>query len=246
MTGPTLNAYNALPELFGDSITSGTQPAECVLVIDSGFSHTTITPVYRGRAIQQANRRIDIGGKFLTNYLKELVSIRHYNMQDESHVMNDVKEAVSFVSQDFASDLVQTWKSSTSKQRAQAATSILAANPAHSENGGLLDYVLPDYNARRQGFSRPHDPSATARLRKLGTMAGAGDAAEEVMTLGNERFAVPELLFSPLDIGMRQTGIPEAVMQSLSLVPTGLWACMLANILVVGGSSLIPGFMSRM
>ncbi|KAL9626687.1 MAG: hypothetical protein Q9164_007819, partial [Protoblastenia rupestris] len=83
-------------------------------------------------------------------------------------------------------------------------------------------------------------------MRKIGALAGAGDTVEDFMTLGNERFSVPELLFNPDDVGLRQPGIPETVMQSMSGVPTGLWPAMLANMIVVGGNSKMDGFMTRL
>ena len=49
--------------------------------------------------------RIDVGGKLLTNHLKEVVSFRQWNMMDETHIMNEVKEACCYVSEDFATDL---------------------------------------------------------------------------------------------------------------------------------------------
>lgn len=205
-------------------------------MIDSGFSHSTVTPLFKGRPIQQAIRRLSIGGKFLTNYLKELVSIRHYNMLDETHLMNEVKEAICFVSDDFKRDLERTWKgASASRKKALS-----------GDREIVVDYVLPDYNAHKQGFVRPHDPSLGAKIRKMGSLAGAGDTVEDYMTLGNERFTVPELLFNPGDVGMQEEGLPGTVLQSLSAVPTGLWPAMLANILVVGGNSKIAGFMTRL
>ena len=195
-----------------------------------------MTPLFKGRPIQQAIRRLDVGGKFLTNYLKELISIRHYNMLDETYVMNEIKEKVCYVSEDFKRDLDRTWKG-TSARRKKAL--------AH-EQEIAVDYVLPDYNSHKHGFMRPHDPSLTARMRKMGSMAGAGDAVEDYMTLRNERFMVPELLFNPGDVGMMQAGLPATVLQSLSGLPPGLWPAMLANILVVGGNSKIEGFMSRL
>jgi hypothetical protein len=35
--------------------------------------------------------------KHLTNYLKEIVSMRQYNMVDETYIMNEVKEAVCYL-----------------------------------------------------------------------------------------------------------------------------------------------------
>jgi actin-related protein 6 len=48
---------------------------------------------------------VNVGGKLLTNYLKELVPI---NMADETFVMNIVKEKLCYVSSDFNADLAIT------------------------------------------------------------------------------------------------------------------------------------------
>ena len=52
--------------------------------------------------------RLDVGGKLLTNQLKELVSFRQWNMMDETYIMNDVKESCCYVSTDFRKDLETT------------------------------------------------------------------------------------------------------------------------------------------
>lgn len=237
--GPSLNAYNDIPSLFSDpsrSSAAGILPVECLLVIDSGFSHSTVTPLYKGRPVQQAIRRLDIGGKFLTNYLKELVSIRHYNMLEETHLMNEVKESVCFVSADFSRDLERTWKGGVGDRR-----------KVDKDDGSIIvDYVLPDYNTHKQGYTRPHDPTLVAKMKKLGAAVSGMGPVEDFMTLGNERFTVPELLFNPGDVGMKQVGLPEAVMQSLSGLPPGLWPAMLANVVLVGGNTKIEGFVERL
>ena len=235
MVGPSLNAYNDIPSLFG-GVAQGSNHAaaaiECLLVIDSGFSHTTVTPLFNGRPIQQAIQRLDIGGKFLTNYLKEFVSSRQYNMSGETYVMNEVKEAVCYVSTDFKHDLEIIGKGVVS-ERPRAVL--------ERSRDIVVDYVLPDYNLHNQGFMRPFDPAKPKR-----GVLPPGGVVEETMTLGNERFAVPELLFTPGDVGMMQAGIPEMVLQSLSGLPQGFWPAMLANVLVVGGNSKIGGFMERL
>lgn len=50
--------------------------AACGLVVDAGFSFTQVVPVFDGHSIPSGIKRINIGGKLLTNYLKELVSYR--------------------------------------------------------------------------------------------------------------------------------------------------------------------------
>ena len=53
----------------------------------------------------QIDARIDVGGKLLTNHLKELVSFRQWNMMEETYIVNDVKEKCCYVSRQFAADL---------------------------------------------------------------------------------------------------------------------------------------------
>ncbi|KAL9602773.1 MAG: hypothetical protein Q9219_001616 [cf. Caloplaca sp. 3 TL-2023] len=238
--GPSLNAFNDIPCLFGAPTresNSDVDPAEALLVVDSGFSHSTVTPLYRGRPIQQAVRRLDIGGKLLTNYLKELFSIRHYNLMHEEHLVNEAKEKICFVSNDFRNDLERTRQIGTSNQDRRK---------QEDDRDIVIDYIMPDYNSGTKGYIRSHDPSLAARMKKMGAMADPGMVVEDFMTLGNERFAVPELLFNPADIGMKEAGLPELVLQSLSGLPQGLWPAMLANIVAVGGNSLMDGFMDRL
>lgn len=188
-----------------------------------------MTPLLHGRPIHQAIRRLDVGGKILTNHLKELVSIRHYNMMDETYLMNEVKEAVSYVSLDFSGDLHRTWKGGIGEQRRQPDPSI------------LVDYILPDYDAHKAGYMRGHSDSHSGPKSRADEMQ-----IQDSMTLGNERFVVPEILFNPMDLGMQQAGLPEVIMQSLASVPRGLWASMLANVVVVGGNCQIRGFLERL
>jgi len=37
----------------------------------------------------------------------------------------------------------------------------------------------------------------------------------------NERFAVPELLFHPSDVGIQEMGLPEALVHAIGTLPEG-------------------------
>ncbi|OQV06385.1 hypothetical protein CLAIMM_10956 [Cladophialophora immunda] len=258
--GPSLNAYNDLHPLFeGASYTKpgndpmADLPMECVLVIDSGYSHTTITPLFNGRPLHRAVRRLDFGGKHLTNLLKEAISVRHFDLHQDTKIVNDIKEDVCFVSKDFRKDLEKTWKGNTTKQRSVPAKSkdsddaMDAEQMVSPEDEEIrVDYILPDGIRLLRGFSRPHDPTpAAARKRKQAAVSSEPDA-EISMTLGNERFSIPEIIFSPGDIGSKQPGLPDIVMQSLSVLPPLLQVTMLSNVLLVGGNAQIPGFLERL
>lgn len=170
-----------------------------------------------------ANERLNIGGKFLTNYLKEVISYRHYNMMEESHLINKVKESCTFISQNFSSDL----------------------DRIKAKRGGEIRFVLPDYSHSKEGY-----------VLKEGETVGDD---QQVLVLGNERFAIPELLFTPSDVGTfwllwgrlsglgsRQGGVVEAVVQAVAAAPEEYRSLLLANIVPVGGNFNIPGFSERL
>ncbi|KAL9057545.1 MAG: hypothetical protein Q9162_002278 [Coniocarpon cinnabarinum] len=232
--GPTLNYYNDLSSVFGNA---STQSPEGMLVIDSGYSHTTITPLIYGRPVQHAIRRLDVGGRVLTNRLKELISLRQFNLMDDTHLVNEIKEDTCFVSQDFGSDLEQCHR--LGKGTDMSRPLLTMGQPVVS------DYVLPNYHSTFRGRVRQHEPkSVTARLAAK-TSLGEQGAAEDACTLGNERFVVPEIVFAPSDIGMSQAGLAETVVQSLRCLPAALWPALLTHVLVIGGTCRMPGFVER-
>ncbi|RYP68775.1 hypothetical protein DL770_008385 [Monosporascus sp. CRB-9-2] len=234
--GPSFNAYHDIQAIFRtprDPDAVARLPAEIILLVDSGYSHTTVSPILNGRPIHPAVRRLDVGGKLMTNYLTRLLSLRHYDMRNDTYIVNEMKEAACYVSLDFAGDLEKSWKGTRGERR-----------ESYLGGGGVAkDYVLPDFHTRSRGVVRDYDPSRASRAKK----PAAGElAGEDVLTLRNERFAVPELLFHPSDVGLRQSGIADLVLQSLRALPVGLWPALLANVVVVGGNSLFDGFVQRL
>jgi actin-related protein 6 len=232
--GPAFNTYNDVQATFRtahDPASPPQTPAEILLLIDSGYSSTTITPVIQGRPLQAAIRRLDVGGKLLTNYLARLLSLRHFDMRNDTYIVNEMKEKACYVSLDFARDLETCWKGTKGERR-----------PEYISGGGIArDYVLPDFHNLMNGVVRDYDPARAAKARKGGAVA-----SEDVLTLRNERFVIPEILFHPSDIGMQQSGIADLVVQSLSVLPIGLWPGLLANIVVVGGNALFENFIQRL
>ena len=215
------------------SPTVANTPAEILLVVDSGYSHTTVTPMVYGRPLHAAVRRLDLGGKILTNYLTRLISLRHFDMRNDTYIVNEMKEAACYVSADFKSDLEKTWRGTKGDRRAD-----------YANGAGLAkDYVLPDFHKRMKGIVRDYDPASHSKSKKIGLGA---QAEEDVITLRNERFTVPEMVFNPSDMGMRQPGLADLIQQSLHQLPIGLWPGLLANIVVVGGNSLFDGFIQRL
>ncbi|KAI6247142.1 Actin-related protein [Erysiphe necator] len=235
-----LNAYNDVQTTIFNSSTKITcqnysPPDEILMVIDSGYSHTTITPLLFGRPLQASIRRLDVGGKLLTNYLTRWLSMRNYDMMSETYVVNAIKEATCYITNDFKTDMERAWSDSKRSHYFKKGL----------ESSIVKDYVLPDYHFRSEGLVKVHDPDAATKLKELITGRQLG-ATEDIITLRNEQFMVPEILFNPIEIGLQQSGIAQQVMDSLSSLPLALWPGLLANIVCVGGNANLEGFIVRL
>ena len=76
------------------------------LVIDSGFSSTTIVPIFNNKPVYNAIKRVEISGKLMTNYLKECLSNTvDLDVRKEFFLANLIKEEMCFFSQDFPKDM---------------------------------------------------------------------------------------------------------------------------------------------
>jgi len=113
----------------------GLNAPECAVILDSGFSFTHVVPLINHQIQWHAVKRMDVGGKLLTNQLKEVVSYRQWNMMDETYIMNHAKEACCYVSTQFIADL-ETCRSSP------------------KQNSIVMEYLLPNFSINRGGEIR--------------------------------------------------------------------------------------------
>ncbi|XP_013779892.1 actin-related protein 6-like [Limulus polyphemus] len=187
----------------------------CCLVVESGYSFTHIVPYIKGKKLKNAIRRINVGGKALTNHLKDIISYRQLHVMDETYVMNQVKEDVCYVSTQFDHDMS-------------------VARKKGKDNTIIRDYVLPDYTVIKRGYVRP-----------LEETTGKPKDNEQIIRMNNERFMVPELLFHPSDIGVQEMGIPEAIVHSIQATPEEVQPHLYKNILLTGGNACFPFFKTR-
>uniref|UniRef100_A0A5B7BSF2 Actin-related protein 6 n=1 Tax=Davidia involucrata TaxID=16924 RepID=A0A5B7BSF2_DAVIN len=218
--------------------------AQCSLVVDCGFSFTHAAPVFQNFTMNYAVKRLDLGGKALTNYLKELVSYRSVNLMDETFLMDDVKENLCFVSLDVARDLQ------------------IARKPG-KDNFFRCTYVLPDGVTHTKGFIK--DPGEAQRYLSLSDGALPTqedmdqlevtekpedrrriDLTKNEFSLTNERFLVPEMIFRPADLGMNQAGLAECIVRAVNSCHPHLHPVLYESIILTGGSTLFPRFAERL
>ncbi|KAJ7340759.1 actin family [Mycena albidolilacea] len=67
-----------------------------------------------------------------------------------------------------------------------------------------------------------------------------------VVTIGNERFCAPEALFQPSILGLEAQGIHEITLNSIVKCDLDLRRDLYANVVLSGGSTMLPGMSDRM
>ncbi|KAF5945846.1 hypothetical protein HYC85_016074 [Camellia sinensis] len=238
-----VHLYEASRSPYG--LVSKTQTS---LVVDCGFSFTHAAPVFQNFTLNYGVKRLDLGGKALTNYLKELVSYRSVNVMDETFIMDDVKEKLCFVSLDVERDLQ-------------------IARRSGRDNLFRCTYVLPDGVTHTKGYIKDPDEAQRylnledgAQSPQLKTKEGMDrlevlgksndrmriDLTKNEFGLTNERFIVPEMIFRPADLGMNQAGLAECIVRAVNACHPYLHPVLYESIILTGGSTLFPRFAERL
>ena len=137
---------------------------------------------------------------------------------EETYLVEHIKDAVCFVSNDLQQDLK-------------------TAQPSNSPH--KVEYVLPDGLTNLTGFVRKPEPVVKGK-------PGGLPAKELSVALNNERFLVPELLFHPSDVSLPQAGVAELIHEAVKAVHPDVHGLLYSNIVLSGGSSCCPGFKDRL
>lgn len=199
-----------------NTITSNKNFNDFMIIIDSGHDSTWIIPVIYQCVYWDGVRKLPIGGKLLNGLLRELVSFRHYDFNDEPVLINTIKEKTCFMALDF--------------------NDYLAKKIKHS-----CQFVLPDFKTTTTGYVRTkNSPQDDLQL----------------LTLSDERFVPPEAYYHPEIIFDNSSNpliqstpfknIVELVVDSIMACPKVAQPLLLANIVLVGGSTKLPNFKPRL
>ena len=68
----------------------------------------------------------------------------------------------------------------------------------------------------------------------------------QVITVGNERFRCPEVLFNPSMVGMEANGIHDTTFNSIMKCDVDIRKDLYSNIVLSGGTTMFPGIADRM
>jgi actin-related protein len=145
---------------------------------------------------------------------------RGYNFTttSEREVVRDMKEKLCYVALDFKKEL-ETAASSSSLEKQELET---AASSSSLEKQEM-------------------ETAASSSSLEMSYELPDGD----VITVGNERFRCPEVLFHPSFLGKEACGIHFAIYNSIMKCDMYMHKELYANIILSGGNTMYPGFAER-
>uniref|UniRef100_A0A1I7SSF6 Actin-related protein 6 n=2 Tax=Bursaphelenchus xylophilus TaxID=6326 RepID=A0A1I7SSF6_BURXY len=187
------------------------------MIIDSGFSFTHILPFFDGGLISSGAVRLDLGGKALTNQLKEWISYRQLDVRDETFLMNQCKEDICYVSTDFKRDME------------------ICAKRTYNGNTVARDYLLPDFLNHHRGVVMEPSSKEPQDRQKLAVNTERFTIPELLFSssdIGLNQSGIPESFAQSLaEVG---AAFPNVAFNLPS------------NIICVGGNTKFPGFIERL
>ncbi|MCO5611728.1 hypothetical protein L7F22_065986 [Adiantum nelumboides] len=133
---------------------------------------------------------------------------------------------------------------------------------AGAENYIRCSYILPDGLHYKRGIVKNPDVVPLAYrhlplLKSTNTPKSQDDipmakeekssvANTQELTVTNERFLVPEMLFHPADLGMNQAGIAECIVRAVNACHRDLHPLLYSSVVLTGGTTKLPGFKERL
>lgn len=89
-----------------------------------------------------------------------------------------------------------------------------------------VNYLLPDFVNRNRGvITHSTDPNTLHDDQVRNSSFCIHYIQSQILSVNNERFTVPELLFNPSYIGMSQAGISEAIGSVIMSIDKGHIEC---------------------
>ena len=240
------------------------------VVIDAGFSATSVTSFIDWKVKLDATQRIPVGGKLLSNRLKELISFSQVNLLEDWWIANAIKEQVCRVALNFDEEmrlngrLAQRHVAASESNTAYYVSRLAGKSPDAVGVGASGKIVLIPKTITTIHYILPTLPE----VGPIGLQVQSNQPEDikkwrrrnaQIITLTKEPFVVAETLFTPTDVGIRCAGVSECVLRAYRIIISTLClgseddsiAKQLQSLLkeltvIAGGSAALPGFADRL
>lgn len=126
---------------------------------------------------------------------------------------------------------------------------LLASNPSAAQVLALNGYSLPLIQSGLVNINAILAASASAsgvQTSSRNPYPTPAKADEPSLNIGIERISVPELIFTPGDVGIEQAGLAEAIAASIAACPPRVQGPLWSSILVTGGTSNLSNITYRL
>jgi len=197
------------------------------LVLDSGGGTTCVAAVHDGYVLQRSIIKSLLGGDALTDiYLKTL---EQKNIHIRPHYMIQSKREIR--PGEFEVQLKDL------------------PNTTESYRQYMIKQIIRDLKESVCRISdSTFDEQSNANIPSIGYELPDGN----VISVGTDRFSIPELLFNPEPLNEKGfieeplVGLPQMVWNSISKCDTDIRRELFSSIVVTGGNSLLPQFSERL
>ena len=243
------------------------------IVVDAGFSGTTVVPFIWGRVVREAVVYLGVGGKHLTNMLKQIISFSQMDLLGDTWLCNEIKERCCYVSPCFDATMIGyvQWKRLPHFTRKEILQSSMNGTTAAEPPGHtcvwpplVQQYLLPTAGPTRP-LGRLIPPAHTPQAAALKQLLRPHKHLLQHVVLKQEAMVIGEMIFSPgvvlgggaMSAGA-QLGLTDILVRGLWLdssrkqtsplyhAPRALREELLANVVLCGGTaSNLPGFEER-
>lgn len=214
------------------------------LIVNSGYQHTDITPIYNGYIIDNAVQRINIGGHNVIQQLKYLIQRETgltFNSSSELEIVRDIAEKLCYVNMN------------TNKQQYDKLESILHNNKklkstiTLSNNQWLYYTLLQQYNNiqinnDKCNMNDIQQQSSTNPTTDIPYKLPDG----QIIHVGHATHNATELLFNPLLLGNESPSVQDLLIDSVILCDIDIRKNMYNNIYLCGGNTLYDNYGDRL
>jgi len=186
------------------------------IVMDSGDGVSHTVPIYEGYALPHAILRLDLAGRDLTEYMMKILTERGYSFTTTAE--RDLTEYMMKI-------LTERGYSFTTTAEREIVRDVKEK----------LSYIALDFDSEMKSASESSDKEKTYELPD-----------GNIITVGNERFRCPEVLFQPSFIGKEASGIHDTTFQSIMKCDVDIRKDLYANVVLSGGTTMFQGIGERM